>query len=71
MGLGVSHAQETPQVAPNKYWFFAEIGPCWIYQAINYFLALPNNTDIAKYKILPRLWDILKDVKFVLSISHK
>ena len=71
MGLGVPHAQETLWVVPSKYWFFAEIDPCWIYQAIDYFLVLPNNTDIAKYKISPGLWDILKDVKFVLSVSRK
>ena len=42
-----------------------------IQQAVDYFLALPNNHDIAKYRISDQKWAAMKDVEFILSVSHK
>jgi hypothetical protein len=42
-----------------------------IHQDIDYFLALPNNKDLAKFRILPHVWDALQDVEEVLSVSWK
>lgn len=42
-----------------------------VYQAVDYFLDLPNNRDLAKFKILPHDWDTLQDVEVVLSVSCK
>jgi hypothetical protein len=39
--------------------------------AIDYFLALPNNSELAKYQISPQDWNVMQDIKFVLSVSHK
>ncbi len=42
-----------------------------IQQAINYFLAFPNNYNIAKYRILDQKWAAIKDIKLVLSVSYE
>jgi hypothetical protein len=39
-------------------------------QAIDYFLALPNHKDLAKFRISPDAWDSLQDVEVVLSVSY-
>lgn len=39
--------------------------------AVDYFLALPNNHDLAKYKISPQEWQAMQDVEVILSIPHK
>ena len=51
-------------------WMHAEQQLELIYQAIDYFLALPNNKDLAKFKILPDIWNYLQDVEVVLGVSH-
>ncbi len=42
-----------------------------IQQAVNYFLALPNNHDIAKYRILDQKWAAIKNIELVLSVSYE
>jgi hypothetical protein len=39
-------------------------------QAVDYFLALPQNKDLAKYKLSSEDWDKLRDIEFVLSVRH-
>jgi len=34
-------------------------------------LALPQYDKLAKYQISSRNWDAMKDIKAVLSVSHK
>ena len=39
-------------------------------QAINHFLALPNNNDLIDYRISPSVWNTLQDIKVVLSVGR-
>ncbi|KAF8218723.1 hypothetical protein L208DRAFT_1348130, partial [Tricholoma matsutake] len=39
--------------------------------AVDYFLALPNNNELVKYKIHPQEWQVMQDVELILSIPHK
>lgn len=39
-------------------------------QAVDYFLALPNNSDLEKYKLVSPVWQRMQDVEMVLSVSH-
>ena len=32
---------------------------------------LPNNSELAKYKILSHSWKIMQDIELVLGVSHK
>jgi hypothetical protein len=34
-------------------------------------MALPNNSDLAKYQISSQDWDIMLDIELVLSVSRK
>ena len=38
-------------------------------QAVDYFLALPNNNELVKYKIHPQEWQVMQDVELILSVS--
>ncbi|KAI0263897.1 hypothetical protein BGY98DRAFT_905734, partial [Russula aff. rugulosa BPL654] len=38
--------------------------------AVDHFLALPNNKELAKYIISPHVWNTLRDVEAVLAIPH-
>jgi hypothetical protein len=42
-----------------------------IIQAVDYFLALPNNSELTKHKISSHSWDAMKDIEFVLSVSYE
>ena len=41
----------------------------FFYQAVDHFLALPNNKELAKYIISPHVWSTLRDVEAVLAVS--
>jgi hypothetical protein len=41
----------------------------FFYQAIDYFFAQPNNDDLARYKLSPQVWDTLRNIEAVLSVS--
>jgi len=41
----------------------------FFYQAIDYFFMQPNNDDLARYKLSPQVWDTLRDIEVVLSVS--
>ena len=43
----------------------------FVYQAIDYFLDLPNNRDLARFKISSDAWETLQDIEVVLSVSCK
>jgi len=46
---------------------------CWLKnnsQAVDYFLALPQNKDLAKHKLSSEDWNKLRDVEFVLSVCQ-
>jgi hypothetical protein len=40
-------------------------------QAVDYFLALPNNSNLAKYKISSHDWTVMWDVELILSVCCK
>ena len=40
------------------------------WQAIDHFLALPNYSDLAKYRITPQEWAIMQDLEFILSVRR-
>ena len=40
-------------------------------QAVDYYLALPNNNDLAEHKIPSDLWRELQDIEMVLSVRHE
>lgn len=39
-------------------------------QAVDHFLALPQNKDLAKLKLSSEDWDKLRDIEFALSVRH-
>jgi hypothetical protein len=38
---------------------------------VDHFLALPNHSDLAKYKITPREWDVLQDFEVIVGVSRE
>jgi hypothetical protein len=37
---------------------------------VDYYLALPNNSDLAKYRITPKEWAVMQDFEMILSVRH-
>jgi hypothetical protein len=42
-----------------------------IQQAVDYFLALPENNDLAQYKITPDEWVAMQEIEIILSVRHQ
>ena len=39
-------------------------------QAVDHFLALPNYSDLARYKITHWEWEVMQDFEIILGVSH-
>jgi hypothetical protein len=42
-----------------------------IQQAVDYFLTLPENNDLAQYKITPNEWVAMQEIEIILSVRHQ
>ena len=72
MGFGLLHDQVPPLSAPSKPLLFRldcahVIQFC---QAIDHFLALPNHSDLAKYRITRQEWVVMQDLEVILSVRR-
>ena len=41
-----------------------------LYQALEYYLALPENKELAKNLLTEMEWEVLRDVKRILSVRQ-
>ena len=44
---------------------------CDLVRSVDYFVALPNNINLATYRITHREWSVMQDFKFILSVSSE
>jgi hypothetical protein len=41
-----------------------------VWQAIDYFLTLPNHRNLAKYRISPQEWGVMQDLEVILGVHR-
>lgn len=69
MGHRLLYGQASTRDAPGRsILFYVSILLTQFKQAVDHFLALPINKDLAKHKMTDMEWSVLSDVQVVLEV---